>query len=125
MKNKNSNLKAVLIVGILIGVFLLFRNDADKNLLRNGKIIHGRTLNWAIGSKSYNLKYEFNHDGKMRSSANAVEPIRGLKIFENKNFPVIYEDSYGLSQILIDPAEFKKYNVPFPDSLNWVVPYFK
>ena len=125
MKTKSSNIKAFIIVGVLFIIFLLFRNDAERSLKNNGKIVNGRTLSWAIGSKSYNLQYEFEHEGKLEINAVAIEAIRGLKVFENKSFPVLYEDGYGLSYILIDPADFKKYGITFPDSLNWVLPYFK
>lgn len=125
MKIKSTDIGALIIVGLLIGVFLLFRNDADSNLKKYGQVINGKTLNWAVGSKSFDLKYEFKYAGNVIVSSNAIEKIRGLSIFEGKYFPVIYENGYGLSQILIDPDEFKKYNVPFPDSLKWVIPYFK
>ncbi len=125
MKIKNRDIRALICVSILVGIFLLFRNDGDTNLIKNGKVLNAKTLNWAVGSKSYNLKYEFTFKNEVKVSSNAIEKIRGLKNFENKYFPVIYEDGYGLSQILIDPADFKKYHIPFPDSLKWVMPYFK
>ncbi|MNE93942.1 hypothetical protein D3C80_1918520 [compost metagenome] len=45
----------------------------------------------------------------------------------NFNFPVIYQKSNPDNcQLLITPYEFKEYNIPYPDSLNWVrEKYFK
>lgn len=110
---------------ILFSIFLVYIFLSDVYLKKQGIILNAKTTNWGVVVKGYDLNYEFYYNGEKKSGNNAVEKIRGLKEFENKYFPVIYDQKYGASQILIDPAMFKKYNVPFPDSLKWVLPYFQ
>lgn len=71
------------------------------------------------------LKYEFYYHGERIEADNSIEKIRGLREFENKYFPVIYDPKLGQSELLIEPEEFRNYNIPFPDSLSWVIKYFK
>lgn len=41
-----------------------------------------------------------------------------------KQFPVVYDTTdIDNSQILITAKKFKKYSIPFPDSLSWIEDY--
>ncbi|MBN8832917.1 MAG: hypothetical protein J0H76_00930 [Sphingobacteriales bacterium] len=121
-KYNKASFYSVLIL-FLIFVALLF--VSQRNLKTNGILLTATTTHWGVVVKGYDLNYNFFYNGEKKTGNNSIDKIRGLKDFEGKYFPVIYDPKYGISQILIDPAEFKKYNVPFPDSLNWVLPYFK
>ena len=71
------------------------------------------------------LQYEFDYKGKKIVSNNPFEHIRGNRDFENRYFPVMYDSTLGLSQLLVEPDNFQRFDIPFPDSLNWVLQYLK
>jgi len=122
MKNRIAFISGLCIFALLM-VFIGIRQNS---LPKNGVIVNGHTLYWAAGSyMSMDLTYEFVYKGERKESDKPINKIRGLRVFENKYFPVFYDPNLGQSQILIDPADFKKFNVPFPDSLSWVLSYFK
>ena len=120
--SKKASLYGVIIFFL---IFIAYIFLSEKYLKKEGIVLNAKTTTWCVVVKGYDLNYEFYYEGKKKTANNAVEKIRGLREFEDKNFPAIYDPKYGASQILIDPGMFKKYNVPFPDSLKWVLPYFK
>lgn len=120
--SKKASLYGVIIFFL---IFIAYIFLSEKYLEKEGIVLNAKTTTWGVVVKGYDLNYEFYYKGEKKTANNAVEKIRGLREFENKNFPAIYDPKYGASQILIDPEMFKKYNVPFPDSLKWVLPYFK
>jgi hypothetical protein len=122
MKNK----VVVISVFCIFGLLIVFVEIRQISLSKNGVVVNAHTLDWAGSSyMGMTLKYEFVYKGEKEEGNNPIEKIRGLREFEDKYFPVFYDPKLGQSQILIDPAKFKKFNVPFPDSLSWVLPYFK
>ncbi len=107
-------------------LFVLFVIISQNRLSKNGILLQAHTLNWDISAKmGMTLRYEFYYNGNKIIGNNSFQKIRGLEDFENKNFPVIYNSKLGSSQLLIEPSEFKRFNLSFPDSLNWVLPYLK
>ncbi len=47
----------------------------------------------------------------------------GRSLFEH-SFPVIYNTKKpGQSEVLVFPSDFEEFNLPFPDSLRWVLEY--
>ena len=39
-----------------------------------------------------------------------------------KTFPAMYSPNKNILEVLITPKDFEKFNIPFPDSLDWVIP---
>jgi len=110
---------------VLIFIFLWGIYD-NKHLEHQGILLQAKTLEWATTAKmGMSLRYEFYYLGKRQTSNNAFNKIRGLQVFENKYFPLIYDPNTGTSQLLIDPTDFRRFNLSFPDSLSWVLPYLK
>lgn len=75
----------------------------------------GVYYNYSIGKDLY--KGTDLH-GQLKYS---IEDLNG------KYFPVVYSFNgfWYDSKILITPDDFKQFNLPFPDSLNWVLKYMK
>lgn len=123
MKNR----KMTLIIGcIIFTVYIFFVLISQKTLSKNGVLLQAHTLNWAASAKmGMNLRYEFYYKNEKKTGSNSFEKIRGLVDFENKSFPVMYDPKLGASQLLIEPLDFKRFNLSFPDSLNWVLPYLR
>jgi hypothetical protein len=45
------------------------------------------------------------------------------QVFIGKRFLFAYSPKINIGEILVTPEDFKDYNIPFPDSLNWVLKY--
>jgi hypothetical protein len=110
----------------IFGLIIVFIEIREYSLAKNGILLPAHTLEWAGSSNmGMTLKYEFSYKGERKGGNKPIQKIRGLREFEDKYFPVIYDPKFGQSQILIDPGQFKRFNLPFPDSLSWVLKYFK
>ena len=119
-KNKIVVLTILTVFGSLIS-FIIFK---DKKLENDGILLNARTTEWIYGANiSMDLRYEFYYKGKKITGSNATGNYRGNQNFVDKYFPVMYDPEYGSSELLVQPANFKKYNIPFPDSLRWVLEY--
>ena len=119
------NSKLTMIIGIVAFVLILFViKYSDLMLTKNGVLLNAKTLQWGISAKmGMDLHYEFFYNRKRYTSNNTFYKIRGLREFENKYFPVMYDPKMGSSQLLLYPLDFKRFNLPFPDSLKWVLQY--
>ena len=116
----------VLIALGIFGLIIVFIELRENSLAKNGILLPAHTLEWAGSSNmGMSLKYEFSYKGERKEGDKPIQKIRGLHEFEDKYFPVFYDPKLGQSQILIDPEQFKRLNLPFPDSLSWGLKYFK
>lgn len=121
---KKNYLISIIIVIFLFGFYLwgfLAENELDKR----GILLNAKTSHWVYGTKTRGLEYIFYYKGGKITSNNPFEKFVGNKDFEDKNFPVIYDPKFGSSQLLIEPSNFERFNLPFPDSLKWVLKYLK
>jgi hypothetical protein len=122
---KNNKYRPIFIIAGLFLIMVILGRYLHNRLGNEGVLCHGTTLEWAFGSGGLTLKYEFTYQGKKHYSDDPTGKIMGNIEFLNRNFPVMYDPKTGLSQILIQPSDFKKYGLEYPDSLKWVLPYFK
>jgi hypothetical protein len=118
------NLSFYVTIGLII-ITAIYLIVSKKKLHKNGILLNAKTTNWAPGAKvSLDLKYEFYYKGEKKIGADAFNDFRGNPDFVGRYFPVIYYPGWGgHNQLLITPSDFKEFNLPFPDSLNWVLPY--
>lgn len=119
----------VLISAVILFFIYLFIKDRivkPEELRRKGIIVSAWTLEWVIGSKgSFDLKYEFFYNESRIVGYAPFSKFRGDMNFVHKYFPVIYEPMSGDKELLIEPRRFNEYNIPFPDSLKWVLPHVR
>lgn len=117
--------KIVLAIIILLFVaILLFVKFSDFKLTKRSVLLNAKTIGW--GTSSYmglNLEYEFYYNGKKIFGSDTFNDFRGDQDFVNKNFPVMYEPKIGSAKLLIQPSDFKRFGLNFPDSLKWVLKY--
>ena len=127
----NSIVKKIFTGLILIGVFLCFyifgkiRTNEIKTHLR---LCNGYVYETSIQHRGWvNLAYEFQVNGKRFKELKVLGvPSTHRKMFLDRNFPVVYSlDNIDFNDMLIVPEDFQKYNISFPDSLNWVIKYLK
>jgi len=73
--------------------------------------------NWAF---SLNYTYKIDSILYVRESSNTVSG-KYLEDYMYKDFPIVYSTKKpGKSILLVTPDDFKRWNMQFPDSLNWV-----
>jgi hypothetical protein len=117
--------KITLIIGVSVFLLLIaFIKFSDIQLENQGILLNARTVEWVTSAKmGMGLRYEFYYNGEKIIRDNAFNDFRGNRDFEGKYFPVMYDPKLGSSQLLIVPSDFKKFHIPFPDSLQWVLSY--
>jgi hypothetical protein len=95
--------------------------------MREGDIISGRIIDYGPGGKSATIsfKYEYYIDGKTYTKITGYAGIAYANgnNFVNKNVPLIYSRKINSVRLLLIPVDFEKYQVPFPDSMRWVLNY--
>lgn len=74
------------------------------------------------------IYYNFEVDYKTFSATNNYGNFHSLQRFViNKSFPVIYakDNPKDYNTLLIEPDDFSAYNIPYPDSLYWIIKHIK
>lgn len=124
---KNDKIGFLVVLGLII-LFLGYDFVFTK-LMRGGEIISGKIIDYGPGNKgtSISIKYEYYIDGKTYTSATGYGGIAYAdgSNFINRNVPLIYSRKISSVRLLLLPNDFKKYDVPFPDSMQWVLNYFR
>ena len=132
-KNKYTGLIAFVILIIGFGLCYYF-SERNNNKLKTEIIKDAVLTSGIVSAYLHDYKgiseYEYyfstnenmaNYYSKSSSSSSFVTYAKIGKKVLNKSFPVIYNKSLPqYNKILIIPDDFKEYNIPFPDSLNWV-----
>ena len=121
MRKRKLTLFIIVIIFLLL---LLFIKISEVNLVNHGILLNAKTTEWGVSAKmGLDLNYEFYYKGEKNIRSNAFGSIRGNTAFCNKYFPVMYDPKLGTTQLLIEPSDFREFNLPFPDSLKWVLKY--
>ena len=109
---------------LLLCLFIFCRNRMQYDLKRNGIMVKARIARVNIGGKgSGGFQCNFNFQGKTYEEPSPSTLNSGVYDFIGKTFPAIYSPKYEALEILITPTDFEKFDIPFPDSLNWVMKY--
>ena len=100
-----------------------------KHILNNAAFTVGVVSQVKYVTKSGEvIYYNFEVDNKTYSSTNNYGNFHSLQRFiVNKSFPVIYakDNPADYNAVLIEPDDFSAYNVPYPDSLYWIIEHIK
>jgi hypothetical protein len=115
-----------------IGVFMFYGHFHMEKFKREYLITNGIVYSVDGGGKGNfgpGINYRYSAKGiSYKSSRRHGElPYSIGKNIIGKAFPIVYQKYwYGYeSNILITPNDFANYGLPFPDSLNWVLPHIK
>lgn len=116
-----------LIAGIVaISLFIGYRHRQD---LRVNKVISFTTIykfseNGKHTCTALHYKYKVEGNGTEGELECSGISIKNVHYFVDKTFPLIYSKKYPENHaILIFPDQFAEYDLPFPDSLHWVLKY--
>lgn len=120
MKNIVSFFVAIIFVLIVVD----WRNSNQRDLKSHGVLIQAYITRVNYGGKSssgFNCLINYNNKTFQRPTPSTVK--RNRSYFVNKTFPAMYSPASDILEILMTPEDFSKFNLPFPDSLRWVVDY--
>lgn len=127
MKRNISLVIALLVMGIIY-FYYHFKGAEFKNDIMENPIIANCQIKKVtfINKRGYRIEYEYIINGKIYNSDSyrSIFPLNNVAI--GKFFPFIYnKEKPEKHEILITPDNFQEFGIEFPDSLDWVLPYFK
>lgn len=136
MKLLNSKYSALIFILILAVVIFTYCWKEDQILIKNHVLSIGKIVGGVYGGKGHtnviSLNYIFyltrdeKFEGQVEFSSDVVSFRDAKSFFIGRTFPVVYNpNDPSNNSILINENACKKYNVPFPDSLEWTKKYFK
>jgi hypothetical protein len=123
MRKKKITILIILLFFIVVFIFIHYM---DKRIEQKGILLNAMTTEW-VGrvNMGIHLQYEFFYNGKKIIGERGFKNVRGNQDFQRKSFPVMYDPKFGSSQLLVEPADFNEFNLPYPDSLKWVLKYIQ
>ena len=121
-----TNRTSFIIVFLVIAAFVFagyFNSRQEEKLKNNHKTTSGHITKIAKHPKQqYNLEYEFFVDSKKHTGSYSI--VEFNNVFEDKNFPVIYDPSDPEeNEMLVFYEDFEKYSEVYPDSIRWATKY--
>ncbi|HEU5053030.1 MAG TPA: hypothetical protein VFT78_07945 [Hanamia sp.] len=128
---KKSIKKILNIIGVIVFLSLIIfsiviRIIDQKDLKTHGVLVESKIIRVNAGGKTgggFQCIIKYKNKNKVLSSPSSL--IYGKDFFVNKTFPAMYSPNTDVLEILITPTDFEKFNIPFPDSLNWLLPYIR
>jgi hypothetical protein len=119
---KNNSFIHVVVILLLFSAFVIARACNQAALKRDGVIVQVRILDAIAGGKSSGgFRCSFVYKGEKLERISPSSVMAGRYRFVGKTFPAMYLHKTRTLNILITPKDFKKFGLPFPDSLNWVL----
>jgi hypothetical protein len=122
--SKPQNLVLGLIIIIAILVIGYFRGkDYTGKIKTNMQMANAQVIKSSMAHRGgVVIDYIFYYDNIEYQNQETVGIYSGLReVFVNKSFPVVFSGTQPkFSQILLLPSDFEKYNLTYPDSLNWL-----
>ena len=116
--------KIIWIIFSLLICSMFFWHFYRKNMiLTDNVILTCKILSIAStyrSAPSFQCEIVYKGERKIIGSNSNVEK---KKLFIGKYFPMAYSPKINKGQILVTPDDFKEINLPFPDSLTWVLKY--
>jgi hypothetical protein len=121
--DKKSLIGMIVMIILVIAVFV-WRKINQDDLKKNGIIVSTKILRVNYGGKvSGGFECLINYNGQQIERPSVSSIKSGRFNFISKTFPGMYSPKTNTLEVLIAPADFKKFNIPFPDSLKWVLQY--
>lgn len=115
--------KRLIIIISVVAVFAIYDFLLRYDLRHYGVFTNGIILSSVYPAKSsmvFTYRYFYMNEEK---EDNSQAGVRYPGTFYGKSFPVVVSTLTKRSMILITPAHFKRFNIPYPNSLKWVLQY--
>lgn len=121
--DKKSFIVCIIGLGLFI-VLIIWRNANQNNLKKNGVLVEAQIIRVNLGGRtSGGFQCLITYKGEKKELSSPSSLVGGKFHFIGKTFPAMYLPDKNILEILITPRDFEEFNIPFPDSLNWVMPY--
>lgn len=122
---KNKILKIILFgtIVLLMVCAIMYNQLKTKELKKNGVLLNAQVKGISFVAKGSSMyKYSFYYDGSFFLKESSTG-IKKLNFIVGRFFPVIFSPKTHNCELLISPEDFSKFDLPFPDSLKWVIIY--
>lgn len=121
--DKKSLIGGFIVFVLFIGL-IVWRNTNQRNLKEHGVLVTAKILRVNIGGRvSGGFQCAINYHNKYLELPSPSSVKRKNFDFIGKTFPAMFLPTNETLEILITPVDFEKFNIPFPDSLKWVMEY--
>ncbi|WP_170252611.1 hypothetical protein, partial [Adhaeribacter aerolatus] len=94
------------------------------SIRRNLKVTPGLIYNVSSGYRGgLQIKYSFTYNGKeYKGDTKKLISSSVADKFKDKKLPVVFDSINAVkNEMLVLPDDFEKFNLPFPDTLNWTM----
>ncbi len=124
---KIPNLTFTIFIGIIIfGVVEIFIIFGESYNIKQIKDCHKFTIGNLISNdrtlKNREIDFEYFVNGYRYTGISKSYPFQ----IPIKQILVLYPCADpSFSQMMLTPEDFKEYNLPYPDSLKWILPYIE
>lgn len=132
-QQKNRLMGILLLVFCVVGV--IWGITRQKKLQNSNEIGTGKTTAFKSGGRGNagGIWIDFvltvngkEYKGSSRYQTYQVSNDNLRDHIINRNFPVVYNPSNpSISSLLLTQKDFSRFGYPFPDTLRWVLQYFK
>jgi len=125
-RNKIKTSKAPAYLCFTVFGILFFREKVKENRLHTRKlIVSGEVTQFSTSYKGsgvrVNFVYVINGKEYRKNDAGVSVSKPAGNLLVNMRFPVVVDSTdFTNSRILVTPGAFDHFNLPFPDSLEWV-----
>ena len=123
---------AIVACGLLLIGMYVYGSIRSNDLFLNHSTAKGKIIECYFKRRSagnISLKYTFEVNGEIHESfayATNLSKNTCTEKFVGKTFTVLYEkEDVDNNAMLLSPETFQYFQIPFPDSLKWVLPYYK
>ena len=121
--DKKSIIGCFIVLVLFIGL-IVWRNTNQRSLKEHGVLVTAKILGVNIGGRvSGGFQCAINYQNNYLKLPSPSTLKRGNFDFIGKTFPAMFLPRNETLEILITLVDFEKFNMPFPDSLNWVMEY--
>ena len=129
---QKSRWRFIVLLCALFGVFYFLAYRHGVNLRKEHYVTNAIITECGSGGRGNQgpIVYYRYFDETNKKWVNSSRHYKSLKYaiqdLVGHPFPVVYNNAGFINNdmILITPAQFKTFKMPFPDSLNWVIGYF-
>lgn len=114
---------SILIILTVFFIIYLIGQNCTRQIKEDMIIGNGFVFNSKMAHKGgVNIFYSFSFNNTIVGGTKYLAIPSDLRaIFVNKSFPVVFSSSKtDLNQMLILPKDFERFDLPFPDSLEWI-----
>lgn len=129
MKNRNIIIFSLVVLALMAGYMLTMyqKGKVTKRIIQNANFTNtkfgGEIIPYKKGSNGPWYVCYFTVKDESFSATQPTRICDKLRPeFFQQNFPVIYDSLNPESaRVLVFPADFREFNLAYPDSLNWII----